>query len=649
MKLAPGDKFGRYTIDVTLGIGGMGHVFRATDHILERTVALKIIRADKADGEAAVARFFREAKLAAQLSHPNTVQIFDLGEVDGTPFIAMEYIDGRTLAQLASEREYDTMRRLRWMASAARGLAAAHKRGMVHRDVKPANIMVVTIDDVVKVVDFGLAKRTATTAEVRRTFQTELGYVVGTPVYMAPEQLAGSPPDARCDQFSWGVTAYALLAGQSPRRLDPSLLGPIKPLAEAAPEVPEGAAAVIMRALELDPEHRYDSMDTVARELDAALVAPAPRIVLTTGNVRIRVSVVPAFVSPDETPVQISLAPVPDEARALPFVALKHPLAPLLFHQVMGVEQPLEAHGAAPRAADPSSENAQWRFERRIDACPNVPLQLASFSPNGKRILAFARGAIVEHAGGAWRAYRSSSWLSEQIVACVALLDDGSAIIGGAMALAAHIMPDGSHEQWKPEQRQPEVSFCGVEVMPEGWVTFVGSRGDTGGAIAWPHRNSLQLLDAPTPLSSVVTLRRQRCQLACGPKGAVAVLRFGMLNCRSCAVADLVAIAPGVDGAHIVGAGGHAVFATDALQSEIEKVATTSTLTAVTTTAMGTVWAASARGRILRRHPDSQWLRASPDFGVEPHIIALWASEDRVRAVAKDGSLILGWRVGAPK
>jgi hypothetical protein len=142
-------------------------------------------------------------------------------------------------------------------------------------------------------------------------------------------------------------------------------------------------------------------------------------------------------------------------------------------------------------------------------------------------------------------------------------------------------------------------------------------------------------------------MRHLRRSLACGPKGALVSFASGFMKARRCSGADLLSLSPASpgDGAHVVGAGGHALLTTDTLETSMEAVETTTTLTAVTTTEAGTAWAASSKGRILRRDSQRRWHRVTGDFGVEPHLLAIWASENRVRAVAADGSLILGWRL----
>jgi serine/threonine-protein kinase len=274
MQIRPGAAFGRYTIDAELGRGGMGLVYLATDSVLERKVALKMIAPGLDSLEVTARRFFREAKLAAQLSHANTVHIYDLGDVEGVPFIAMEYVDGKTLTAYLGDNTVPAERRMRWLIDAAKGLGAAHARGLIHRDMKPANVMV-TKEGVAKVLDFGLAKKERATAEMKATFQTTTDFVVGTPAYMSPEQLEGIEPiDARADQFGWALTAYALFLGKNIRKDDPLLFGPIPLLSDRVPGLSRRTAEIVMRALSNDRDMRFPSMDALVAELEPALAMP---------------------------------------------------------------------------------------------------------------------------------------------------------------------------------------------------------------------------------------------------------------------------------------------------------------------------------------------------------------------------------------
>ncbi len=252
----------------------MGRVMLAVDSVLHRKVALKILLPGLLSKEEIVARFFREARLAAQLTHPNAVYVYDLGEVEGSPFIAMEYVDGKPLTAYLGDDHVRPEERMRWLVDVAKGLGAAHARGLLHRDMKPANVMV-SKDGVAKVVDFGLAKKELPSAEVRATFQTAQGFIIGTPAYMAPEQLgADENIDARADQFGWALTAYALMLGKNPRKDDPLLFGPIPLLSDRVPGVSRRSAEIVLRALSNDREMRFPSMDALVAELEASLAQP---------------------------------------------------------------------------------------------------------------------------------------------------------------------------------------------------------------------------------------------------------------------------------------------------------------------------------------------------------------------------------------
>lgn len=285
--LHPGDQLGRFTVEGLVGEGGMGIVYRARDAKLGRKIALKVISAESDDPEAEerIKRFLREARSAAALDHPNAVSIFDVGEEDGLSFIAMELVHGQSLRSYVRADEPDVAQRLRWLLEVASALAAAHKARLIHRDVKPENVMI-RDDGHAKVLDFGLARRSAklphestgqteiTTTETGQTTLTAVGTLLGTPQYMAPEQIRNEPMDGRSDQFSWGVLAYELLTGELPWKgtglhvMARIISDEPRPLRELNPDVPEEAAAVIMRALSKAPDDRFASMDEVIAALD---------------------------------------------------------------------------------------------------------------------------------------------------------------------------------------------------------------------------------------------------------------------------------------------------------------------------------------------------------------------------------------------
>ena len=267
--LQPGATFGRYRIDALLGEGGMGRVFRAHDTVLRRTIALKLV-ADDAKNDS-VARLLREERAAAALHHPNAVTVWDAGEIDGVPYIAMELAEGVLLREKMRDSSVTLGRRLRWLEQIARALDAAHRVGLVHRDVKPENI-IIGADDTVKVLDFGIAKRATDDPDVASppasrpapaSFRTAQGHVVGTPLYMAPEQVRGDPLDGRTDQFAWGLVAYELIAGTHPMR-EGSLEAPPPLLSEVVPGISFELSALIARALARKPELRHPSMAWLA-------------------------------------------------------------------------------------------------------------------------------------------------------------------------------------------------------------------------------------------------------------------------------------------------------------------------------------------------------------------------------------------------
>ncbi len=289
MQLNPGDTFDRYTIDAVIGEGGMGRVYRARDTRLHRNVALKVLRLDAASdpnaSTRAASQLMREARSAAALDHPNAVSVFDVAEVDGTLYIAMELVSGKTLRPYIGDDSVARETKLRWLIDTARALAAAHTRGLVHRDIKPENIMV-RDDGMVKVLDFGIAKRTAldvtSSGETSNMMtQSVSGQVVGTPRYLSPEQVRGEAVDGRADQFAWGVVAYELLTGKLPWSEETSGLSLFlailsespEPPTTLVPDMPSLVEATIMKTLAKSPADRFASMEYVVSALEAFVTA----------------------------------------------------------------------------------------------------------------------------------------------------------------------------------------------------------------------------------------------------------------------------------------------------------------------------------------------------------------------------------------
>jgi len=253
---------GRYRVERTLGQGGMAVVYLAHDEELHRLVAVKVLAEHLAGDANFRARFLQESKLASRLSHPNVVQVYDAGETEGSPFIVMEYVGGDTLAQRGKLTHAEV---LPLALQACAGLQHAHNAGLVHRDVKPANLLV-REDDVLKIADFGIARA----AELTRL--TQHGTVLGTAAYLSPEQAAGEEVSGATDIYSLGAVVYELLtlADLGAQQTD----GVITPLRDVEPSVPKPVEAAVMHALARDPRFRPASASDFAYELASASELP---------------------------------------------------------------------------------------------------------------------------------------------------------------------------------------------------------------------------------------------------------------------------------------------------------------------------------------------------------------------------------------
>jgi serine/threonine protein kinase len=261
-----------YRVMRLLGEGGMGRVFLAEDEILERRVAIKMISPRLAGRGTARARFLREARAMAGVEHPNVVRIYGFGEAEGQAYFVMEYVEGETLStRLEWAARLTVAEALRIARESAQALAAAWRRGIVHRDVKPSNILLNT-DDHVKVADFGLARLAGKGAEA--SSQTGAGTVLGTPHYMAPEQARGEPIDFRSDVYSLGVVLYEMVGGQKPfvgqspvEVIAKHLSEPLPPLRERCPEVQPGVVDLIEWMTAKSAEARPASYDDLLSHL----------------------------------------------------------------------------------------------------------------------------------------------------------------------------------------------------------------------------------------------------------------------------------------------------------------------------------------------------------------------------------------------
>ena len=287
MTLAAGDRLGPYEVLGPLGAGGMGEVYRARDSRLERDVAIKVLPEHLANHPAALARFEREAKAIAAISHPNILAIHDFGREGGVTFAVTELLEGETLRSRLSESGLPWREAAEIGAAVADGLAAAHSRGIIHRDLKPENIFL-TSDGRVKILDFGLARRErlATPTEQAQgptvTQETEPGTVMGTVGYMSPEQVIGQPGDARSDIFSFGCMLYEMAAGQrafSGRTGAETMSAILKEhppdLRRLGREIPGELDRVILHCLKKEPEQRFQSARDLCFDLRAILVGVA--------------------------------------------------------------------------------------------------------------------------------------------------------------------------------------------------------------------------------------------------------------------------------------------------------------------------------------------------------------------------------------
>ncbi|MDQ1475552.1 MAG: eukaryotic-like serine/threonine-protein kinase, partial [Actinomycetota bacterium] len=261
---------GRYELGPVLGRGGMATVRDATDRRLARPVAVKLLRADLAEHRRARERFETEAHAAARLTHANVVTVFDSGEDDDIPFLVMERLSGRTFADELSEGSVPVGRVRDIVGEILAALTAAHAAGIIHRDIKPGNVLL-TDDGHAKVSDFGIAKT------LDDSDQTQTAEVLATPGYLAPERLAGEPASVQSDLYSVGVLLYEALAGRRPFSGDTPLAlmraidqGDATPLTTLRPALPPEIVAVVRRAMCVDPNGRFHSAAEMAAALEPA-------------------------------------------------------------------------------------------------------------------------------------------------------------------------------------------------------------------------------------------------------------------------------------------------------------------------------------------------------------------------------------------
>jgi serine/threonine protein kinase/tetratricopeptide (TPR) repeat protein len=281
MALPASTRLGPYEIVAKLGAGGMGEVYRARDTRLDRDVAIKVLAASLAHDAHALARFQREAKAVAALSHPSILTLYDIGTEQGTTYVVMELLEGQTLGARLKLSPLDWRSGLRIAVAVAEGLGVAHAKGIIHRDIKPENVFLTT-DGGVKILDFGLVRRATKAApavagaSVTVGLETEPGVIMGTVAYMSPEQVRGQPADARSDVFSFGAMLHEMVTGWRPfdgpsaaDTMAAILNNPPPALSQSGRQRPAAVDRIVLRCLEKNPAMRFQS----GRELAAALKA----------------------------------------------------------------------------------------------------------------------------------------------------------------------------------------------------------------------------------------------------------------------------------------------------------------------------------------------------------------------------------------
>jgi serine/threonine-protein kinase len=408
-----GRSLGGYRILRKLGQGGMAVVYKAHEESLSRVVALKVIAQHLSQDEKFITRFQREAQAAAQLHHPNIVQIYAIGHDQGVHFFSMEYVKGRSLAEIIEEEGFLTAgRALPIIAQAAEALAVAHDAGIVHRAIKPANI-VVDGNGRVKVADFGIAQMATATR------MTQSGMLVGTPEFISPEQCRGEKLDGRSDIYSLGVTLYQLLAGRTPFDADtPAALvfqiveGPKTPVSELNPTVSADVAAIVARMMHIDRNQRFQSAEDLGHALRSADTHPVtsggrqhpapgviaadlhadPTVAMTPGGDTATAGVPAATEAMEGTAATAAMAPPDGE---LPATAVKPSAGEPTVSSSAGTAAATAGAASAAAAASSTASPAVTAPETRPERPSPAAQAYAGKSSNRGALLGLAAAVLI--------------------------------------------------------------------------------------------------------------------------------------------------------------------------------------------------------------------------------------------------------------
>jgi eukaryotic-like serine/threonine-protein kinase len=382
--------FGRYILVDHIGEGARGRVFKARHRLMDRMVAVKVISTDPAVSRSSVPRFFREMKIVALLDHPNVVRAIDADEHEGRPYIVMEYLEGENLEQVYAHRgPLPPNEVIAYMAQACWGLAHAHEKGVIHRDVKPTNLFLVNTG-VVKVLDLGFGELVGKAQQAGNVFDTDEGILVGTTDFMSPEQIKNQAIDARTDLFSLGCTMYRLLTGMyafpgetREDRLVKRIHGRHVPITDVRPELPSRLVRIVDRLLALRPDDRFGSAAEAAEALESLIptsLGADRRTGARLGEKRSPANVATAPPEPeapvDWSVIESALRPTGHPAQEAPRLVDKKEPKPLTTKGLSAYRKTLEEEGIE------TGREAHEKYRNELIQMNRVMAELRSMEPS---------------------------------------------------------------------------------------------------------------------------------------------------------------------------------------------------------------------------------------------------------------------------